>query len=1039
MLSRQLWVALLVFAGSHGAVHEPLVYIDTSFLLPGLTEAMFRGTNETPSAEVVGVAVVTAVRVPVGMEPKHFGTAASDAVLRAFNTDDNIFVSKLNPTLRRLGRGHLHAGPKGNWTAVNGGVGWAPSKGKTVFVTLTLAKGLWDYTSAVHRQHLANRVAAAVGVRPPAVSMWAVQSCGAQGAPCRTEWAAPTEGGADGGANVHAPDAAAERVRVALLLAVPPAQTPGAFCAAARAALRCDTPAASPLPVSHALQGCSACGETQQPPHGGGAATAPAAAAARAAEAEEACELGWKPEAYGVISNLYNVEADAHQTGLTLQQCVERCRAVGGCSGFSRRHTLADADPGDCWLKNTILPGAGDQFAFDGFRTYVVSCPDPLPPCRWRYLDGYDLRGDGAGGRAMHALNARECRNTCGLQAACVGTAYSRDSSTCYFLTDVAARTRAVPEDASFLSALCDRGQLFDPCEEDTCGGPASACFPLRGGGVLCACAAGFACADGAGCAEAGVGGARMCKPAASVETLVAEAVAVVLDLDPSAAFVAGVQELLVRPSPSPGFVDLSDKVLLTQDQVDVTTIHWLGITLPERGHDAFVGRRSAAALQAETKAEAIARGFAATIGLDESLVRVRSVCDVTPPPEAVATSCLGPTGQPFDHWAGAPVVKDAPSLAGRAAADTWCQGQGAVLAHAKSEGVVQSLTRRGAGEVVESRTYWVSAACAAGCAHEAGWVWGDQTAVEWWLLAGSGVSLGGDEAACAVLFWDDALSRWALRPADCAEEGHFPLCAYASPPDLSGRCPLAHGVACDQRLTLEVTLQQRQTHSFVTLPAGAGGATLVYEPTLNLPPFTPVVTGAGVVVGATDSRGLLHSTDRVLYPPPTKILNEKLQGYLDAFDTGDVTPAVALLKVFESTAADLLRGVVDDPTKAVSCHSFYEKRHVRCNTDTRTCALYVNTGFCFSHPPVSTTHLLPTTQSRSVQPVPDFLQGNRRVQRQHVQRERTCHRRRRLLPLPMLCRLRRCDVQPVCVQVHGVSCVPGEHHGSCPVRGLPA
>eukprot|EP01065_Artemidia_motanka_P009687 TRINITY_DN14_c0_g1_i3.p1 TRINITY_DN14_c0_g1~~TRINITY_DN14_c0_g1_i3.p1 ORF type:complete len:4527 (+),score=1373.83 TRINITY_DN14_c0_g1_i3:154-13734(+) len=205
-----------------------------------------------------------------------------------------------------------------------------------------------------------------------------------------------------------------------------------------------------------------------------------------------ACQTGIQGPAYGLMSGLYDLPNQPISG--TLDKCIRACEADPLCHAFSRESlgTPSDHTKCDCYLKTTVLPYCGDQYAFEEWGTYVVRCPKEPARCTWTVMHRTALHVVEEY-RAQKAVRGpQECRDVCEQLPDCMGTSWRTEGgNACYLIHERQGQTVAHPE---FTSFVCKREQSAQTASYQ--GPDAGSCAAE---GMQCSQAVGGDCKDGAG------------------------------------------------------------------------------------------------------------------------------------------------------------------------------------------------------------------------------------------------------------------------------------------------------------------------------------------------------------------------------------------------------------------------------------------------------------------------------------------------------------------------------------------------------------
>eukprot|EP00756_Hemistasia_phaeocysticola_P019122 Hpha_TRINITY_DN15640_c8_g1::TRINITY_DN15640_c8_g1_i2::g.97857::m.97857 len=167
---------------------------------------------------------------------------------------------------------------------------------------------------------------------------------------------------------------------------------------------------------------------------------------------KEICKVGIQGPAYGLMSGAYDL--DGQPIRGTLSACIRACELADGCVGFSRENlgTSSDEQESECYLKRTVLPYCGDQYSFEDWGTYVITCRQERP-CAWTEVPHTSLQV--VDEYNSHSLaSPQQCRDLCEQLPDCLGVSWNSKDSTCYLVHEQQGRNVA---DDSFTSFVCKR------------------------------------------------------------------------------------------------------------------------------------------------------------------------------------------------------------------------------------------------------------------------------------------------------------------------------------------------------------------------------------------------------------------------------------------------------------------------------------------------------------------------------------------------------------------------------------------------------
>ena len=843
-------VQTLQAAGQETEPAVSFVKVKVSFSIDRLTPSVW-SSQELPAAistsNPTDIVVTTRVRVPVGLLPVLYATSVHHALSTELMRQDNMFVTKLNPTLRHLGLNPIvTSDSKSGWEVSNNGFDWTQTI-RMVKMPVVLSQSSLE--SVTERLQLARDLANAMGVSASVVSILEIFQCsdpaGTQN--CERIWESASPESA-AGRRVSTLQAGGN-IKVITTFDLPAGMSKFEYCIqlvntlqvntfGVRTAADCeqyrddtmmmgDSPVDSPLDdmtqsdLSRRLLSIKTATSSR------GVNPLQSNAGTKTGH-RRSCSDGWKGDAYGVMSNSFNVNAGAEVTG-TLIQCIDKCVQTESCYAFSRDRSLADTQEGTCWLKKTVMPVVGDQYKHDGLETYVVSCPPETDPCKWYHMQNVDISGTADSEVAVKPIvTSSECSSLCELIPDCIAVSYRMEDHSCTFIKSLPKILR--PSDG-FLSSVCYRVSLAKtPCDEGICGiNPENDCFPLLGDNGVpthrCICADGFKC-DGVCDAEI----ANNCiRSDITLQTLFTEALENILGLDKLAYEMLSVENV---DSGVPATVSNSNIVVSTA-KVYVPTKHIVHITFSKTDSADLVGE----------KLNALRSSITSGLLLSPEKISVQSLCHVLPSGEIAA--CFNEQQDTIEVPV-RPLVKVSPSD-GWSSAKSWCTSEGEKMATPKNSVEVAQLIEDAYGEMTESRRYWAGARCTAeDCTDAANWQWEDSLeTVDWQNLAfGNDLSIL-SKGDCAVFQWDPVLIRWALNAEKCNYKKAFPVCQESSSPDAS-RAEECNSQACDLRVTFAIELKHVRSIHFYTI---ADSMAKRYNPSVDFTPGTKIVDADGNIL----------------------------------------------------------------------------------------------------------------------------------------------------------------------------------------------
>eukprot|EP01060_Flectonema_neradi_P026047 TRINITY_DN3489_c4_g1_i1.p1 TRINITY_DN3489_c4_g1~~TRINITY_DN3489_c4_g1_i1.p1 ORF type:complete len:1605 (+),score=333.83 TRINITY_DN3489_c4_g1_i1:70-4815(+) len=854
------------------------VHVKVSFPIDKLTPAVW-STQAQPdlvtTADATYLSITTAVRVPAGISVL-YATTVHHALSTELMRNDNMFMQKLNPTLRHLGLEPITVDNGNNdWGVTADGFEWT-QKFKMVQMPVVIPQT--SFGTVDERLKLARDLANTVGVSSALVSILTIYQCSNPEATenCEVVWESATPE-SSAGRRVQQLSTPSGGIKVVTTFDLPDGTTKYEYCMQLVASLQSNT-----LGINTATD-CEQYRDQMMMMMDDSPIDAPAddmtqsvssrklmsttsvsrnvnvlqSDAGSVSGRRRSCYSGWQGSHYGVMSNSFNLDMDPI-TG-TLEECIKTCADTEGCFAFSRLHG-ADNDnkPLQCWLKKTVLPVVGDQYThlnniLEGFETYVVSCPPDTDPCRWYHMQNINVAGTESSHVSVQPIvTSSECSSLCELMPDCVAITYRMSDQRCTFIKSLPETL--TPEEGYF-SSVCYRLSLAKtPCDEGICGvNPENDCFPVLESNTpthRCICADGFECQ---GVCDNAVANNCVRSPGSTLEKLFIESLENVLGLD-ELAYEISAETIPKGASPVPDSTD----IVITNARVYVPTTHVVSILFSQTDASAIVEND-------KVKLNALKSSIIDGLLLLPSKLAVKHLCHVLPSGDVAACWDEDMTEVPVPMR---PFVKVSPSENWNAA-KSWCGAEGEKMASPKNGNALAQLVEDTYGDMLESRLYWAGARCSEDCSDPAQWSWEDSLeTVDWNNLAfGGDMTILNKGHECAVFQWDPEFIRWSLNTADCNYKKAFPVCQETSSPDAS-RAEECNSQQCDLKVSFTVELQHVRSVPFYSI---GNSVPERYYPTITFVPGSKIVDADDLTLGYVDALG---KTKAIAYPPVDTVTN---------------------------------------------------------------------------------------------------------------------------------------------------------------------
>ena len=869
-----------------------------------LSQVVWEDKDEVPSNDNAGVLWSwTNVKVPSGMDPVVFDALLAATMEKELQSEDNLFMNALNPTLGYLGLDSISAGANGKWSMGGDGHKWLTLLNEVFLFPLyiNVPDGI-DFNRALDRRWVSRYVSTLTRLMASTISFSSYEQCDDSKTVCTASWEAATP---DTIGVSRASDALSDGSIRELVLAVevPLGEDKATFCQFMRTSLECDSLAGTGIANTFGVFECGECGginnnstdnETDSAPVDApidteGDDVTSVATSRRLLQINNnnqgwQCTTGWKP-AYGLLSSVFDTTNNTVING-TFAECNATCvEGDDGCVAFTRRTDIDDDDVSECTFKRAILPGAGDQIAYDSLGTYITQCPEELHDetrCNWRYVYQRDLRNEssinafngttanstdinGTDTGVTSAVSFAACKDMCQEVADCTGVSYDTEHGLCYFLqTDITSEEMS-NRDRAFKSAICYRN-ASSTCSNSPCGEDSSiTCYPLTDE-VVCGCQHGFRCT--ANCNDAN----PVCVRRASMQEMFLEAVTDTVGVDRAGLIVTKVEVTdpgtVDPPSPPspPTPTDTAspeeEEVLeVKQLPVDIPTTFVLSVTLDNMDVDQLLEVSGSA-----SKVQNMMNAFSTRLSVSPSLLSIMHICQVTSTDTEVL--CKDANSNSITVPA-TPTIKVTPS-ANFSSGATWCSAFTTPSQNPEFEdqAVIEAFVIRSKGELMESRSYWVGATCDTDCSTAAQWKWVSGTGVDWGALAVNDTHLT-DATKCAVLQWDSQLFRWGLAAVSCDNSDHYPICdTIGTVAEDPAECTTSG--ACDVRTTFSVQLEMKRNVDFIQF---ADGSIRQYHPSDLLPVGMKIVRDGSVLVCIVFENILSHFFFRATSTPRARRL----------------------------------------------------------------------------------------------------------------------------------------------------------------------